>query len=359
MEQRQVSGVASGVDALYLSGATEPSQHLLSQLAEARRAAQAEGEPVEFDLGGSGTLFTVAPGAWGKYPYQLNHEYGRVGITGSRHLPAIRIQPRAECLHAFGPEIAANWFMLEVSDAFGGLEAVAWDVARLDLFCDVQGWDVSVADRTGFVCRATATAEFRENGALTGLTFGRRGGRVYTRIYDKTVDAAHKASLGIWQDRWAQSGTYRSEEPVWRVEFELDRALVRQLVRGTPDDVLAGRGGIWGYVADKWLTYRRASVDSNRSRWPIADEWRVIQGASLRGEALGLERVQERVLTHRLSTLAAPLRGYAASVGALMDSPTLSDALRACESQIARLCHRDGKSFEDLMWDKRVKWGLM
>lgn len=358
MELRQVSEVASGVDALYLSGSTERSPHLLAQLAEARRAAQTAEEPVDFDLGGSGTLFRVAPGAYGKYQYRLEHPYGIVGITESSSLPALRIQPRADFLHAVGPEIAANWFMLEVSDGFGGLDAVAWDVARLDLFCDVQGWDVSLADPEGFVCRASATAGFREHGNLTGLTFGKRGGRMHARIYDKTLEASGKASLGIWQDRWGQSGAYRADASVWRVEFELDRSMVRQLVPGTPDDVLAGRGGIWGYVADKWLTYRQAGEDSNRSRWPIAKEWRVVQRASMRGEALGLERVQDRVLTHRLSTLAVPLRGYATSVGALMDSPTLSDAIRACESQIARLCHRDGKSFEDLMWDKRVKWGL-
>lgn len=358
MEQRQVSEVASGVDAFYLSGSAERSQRLLSQLAEARRAAQCESEPVDFDLGGSGTLFRVAPGAFGKYQYRLEHPYGVVGITESSNLPALRIQPRADYLHAVGPEIAASWFMLEVSDGFGGLDAVAWDVSRLDLFCDVQGWDVSAADRADFVCRASATTQHRKYDDLTGLTFGKRGGRVYARIYDKTAEATGKASLGIWQDRWAQSAGYAPGSPVWRVEFELDRAMVRQLVNGAPDDVLAGRGGIWGYVADKWLTYRRAAEDSNRSRWPIAEEWKVVQRASMRGEALGLDRVQERVLTHKLSALAAPLRGYAASVGALMDSQTLADAVRACESQIDRLCHRDGKSFEDLMWSKRIEWGL-
>lgn len=358
MELRQVAEVASGVDALYLSGATECSPVLLAQLAEARTAAQAEGESIEFDLGGSETRFHVAPVSFGKYQFRLDHPFGVVGITPSKSLPAIRIQPRAEYLHAVGPEVAAAWFMLEVSDGFGGLDAVAWDVCRLDLFCDIQGWDVAAADRAAFVGRAADTAQHRKYDELTGLNFGKRGGRVFARIYDKTVEASRKASLGIWQDRWEQSGGYVSGAPVWRVEFEMDRSMVRQLVPGTPDDVLAGRGGIWGYLADKWLTYRKVTEDSNRSRWPISGEWRVVQGASMRGEALGLERVQERVLTHKLSTLAAPLRGYAASVGALMDSPTLADAVRACESQIERLCRRDGKSFEDLMWAKRVEWGL-
>jgi hypothetical protein len=356
MGLQQAVEVASGVDAFYLSAAGTLPQRLLGQLSEARSTAQGTDEPVLFELGGE--LWTVGAGAFGKYPFRLEHPYGLVGVTGSGNLPPVRVQPRADYLHGVGPEVAAGWFMLVLSEAFGGSDGVAWSVARLDLFCDVQGWELTAADKDRFVSRASARVTFEDGERLTGFTFGKRGGKVHARIYDKTVEAGGKGSAAVWADRWALSGQYMPGAQVWRVEFELDRAMVRELVDGSPEDVLDGRGGVWGYLADEWLTFRSRGEDSNRSRWPLADEWRVVQAASLRGEALGLDRVRESVLTHRLASLVPGLRGYVSSVGALMDSANLADAMEASRSLIARSLRHGDRSFEDLMWSKREAWGL-
>ena len=77
--------LASGVDALYLSGHGYLSKGFLAQLEEERIFADRVSVPVPFELGPS--LFGLAPHGWGKYRYCLDHETGRIGFTSSRRLP--------------------------------------------------------------------------------------------------------------------------------------------------------------------------------------------------------------------------------------------------------------------------------
>ena len=61
----------------------------------------------EFDLAAPvdvGPLtFSLAPHGWSKYRYCLEHPIGRVGATSSTFIPALRVQPRSEFIHAVGP----------------------------------------------------------------------------------------------------------------------------------------------------------------------------------------------------------------------------------------------------------------
>ena len=103
--------LASGVDALYLSGHGYLSKGLLAKLEEERMFADRVSVPVPFELGP--LTLGLAPHGWGKYRYCLDHETGRIGFTSSRRLPSVRIQPRAEFLHSVGPkkrcDISPTW----------------------------------------------------------------------------------------------------------------------------------------------------------------------------------------------------------------------------------------------------------
>ena len=63
-----------------------------------------------------------------------------VGITASDHLPSIRVRRQAEFLHGVGP-LAALDFFAGVGECLAG-DQVEWSLYRLDLFVDVQGWDL-------------------------------------------------------------------------------------------------------------------------------------------------------------------------------------------------------------------------
>ena len=279
--------VASGIDGLYLSGRVKAPTATLSRLAEARSAAESGTEPSFCEIGGQ--EFDVAPYALGKYRYRLVHRNGVVGVSPSEHLPPIRVQPRAEFLHGLGAKATVAWFRSSSLKPSAG--AVLLTASRIDLHADWQGWVPGWEDRDRFVCRADALAMRGDRGELTGWEFGRRDtNTLCARIYDKTLEIERKGN-DYWLDIWGQR--YRPELPVIRVEFEIGRTGIREFGINTPEEAIDGAGGLWMASTHDWLTYRTPTSDHTRSRWPIAEEWRCVQRATIAQGAQGLERMRE------------------------------------------------------------------
>ena len=320
-----VRELASGIDALYLSGRAQLSDSLLDGLEAAKSRAQASGESVAFEFGG--VAFEVAPHGWGRYPYRLAHQHGLIGLTGSSHLPAVRVQLRAEFIHGLGAEGAAQVFVDVLGWALGRLELT---VSRADLFADFQGWPLTAEDRTRFVTRATHRNTFEKHGLLRGLVFGRRtGGALSARIYDKTAEMAKSGATWLL-DEWGAA--YQPDERVLRVEFEFGRTVLRELGVNRLGELFAKLGGLWAYATEDWLSFRSVGADDTKSRWDVAPEWASVTRASLRGDAVGLERVARATRAAALWHVRNGLRGYAISYAALngvRDSAVMGRCLTA------------------------------
>ncbi len=127
--------LASGIDALYLSGWAALPPLLCEQLQEGQQAARAAGEAQPFTFGR--TEFEIWPHSLGRFPYRLEHRNGVLQLSPNSNLPPIRIQPRAEFLHGVGALGAARWFEDVLVDRCG-LAVLA--VTRVDLHADFQGW---------------------------------------------------------------------------------------------------------------------------------------------------------------------------------------------------------------------------
>ena len=241
--------LASGVDALYFSGHGYLSKGFLARLDEERMFADRVSVPVPFELGP--LTFGLAPHGWGKYRYCLDHETGRIGFTSSRRLPSVRIQPRAEFLHAVGPEETVRHFADLVRPFIEGL---VLSVARLDLFVDMEGMRLCAQDRSAFVCRGDGCTTYENANTVTGFAFGsRRTQRISARLYDKTAEMALKGT-DWWELVWGDRHTPGAQ--VWRIEFEVGRAALSDLVLFLPDAVLAATPSLWRYCTAEWLTLR-------------------------------------------------------------------------------------------------------
>jgi hypothetical protein len=129
----------------------------------------------------------------------------RIGISTSRHVPTVRVQPRSEFLHAIGPEAAVT----TLQEILGPeLRQLRFWVNRVDLFADWQGWNLSLGDASRFVCRADARRTYEVAGTLTGFEFGSRTTKTFmARLYDKTADMATKDN-SWWFEVWV-SATWR------------------------------------------------------------------------------------------------------------------------------------------------------
>jgi hypothetical protein len=112
---------------------------------------------------------------------------------------------------------------------------------------------------------------------------------------------------------------------------------------------------MWMGATHDWLTYRTPTNDQTRSRWPIADEWRCVQRATIAAGAQGLERMREGQRLGQLRTLAPGLVGYLASFGALSGTTGVQDTCRAVRSLLRHYEQWSGIDFSDRIATKRRK----
>ncbi len=140
--------LASGIDALYVSGRAAIPPAFFERLEKSRQLAGLVNGPAPMLI--ADVPVNLLPHGFGRYRYCLRHRHGQVGLTPSAHLPAVRIQPRTEFLQAVGPRQAVAWF---VDLLTGDVGPVRTTVSRLDLFADFQGWALSGDDRHRFVVR--------------------------------------------------------------------------------------------------------------------------------------------------------------------------------------------------------------
>jgi hypothetical protein len=297
----ELTELSSGFDALYLSGRAAVPGDLLDGLSRARTEAEARNPGSELELGGES--FLVMPHGWGKYKFNLLHQFGQIGISPRTRLPAIRVQPRAEFLHGTGVIAAVDWFRRIVEIECGETQ---WSVSRMDLHADFQGWPLEGDDRHRFVCRADDrdTREVAEE--FSGFEFGRRKtNTVMCRIYDKTRHIK-VSGAGYWPEIWGSA--YTEGDPVLRVEFEVGRKGLKQFSITTPEEAIALAPSLWKYCTHDWMSYRVPTGDSTKSRWPLAPEWVQIQSASLGVGGHGIERMYggRRTGDHARVTLPRP-----------------------------------------------------
>jgi hypothetical protein len=343
----QVRELASGVDALYLSGRCDLPEPLVARLTAARETAREADGPVPFSFGGYD--WEMQPHGLGRYHFRIDHPLAVVGLTTRERLPTLRVQTRAEALHsAMGPAGVVRWITSAITNE--GLPII-WTVSRLDLHADVQGWNPTGNDRHRFACRAKTLATYEDDGALSGWTFGNRKSKtVNGRIYDKTREIAGNGH-DWWHDIWGPK--YDPAMPVWRIEFEFYRAILKEMGLSDPESVLAAVDRIWAYAANEWLTYRRPTNHDRTARWPLSAEWEKIQRVTLAGNALPMERIRAGRAAGGLRTSMPGINGYVATFAAWTGHDTIDDACAALPNYLRNFEATSGRTFIDRVTDKR------
>lgn len=192
-------------------------------------------------------------------------------------------------------------------------------VTRIDLAADFEGWVPYPEQRDSFVARAKRRTvhkvekrgpafrkgeeleehelheveEHHQGRAFTGFSFG--GGAIGAGLYFKSLEIKTSRKLWFWP-LWKRAG-WNGDAPVWRLEFRLRRAFLREaaVMRTEEDGTVRGvlsRGvfcsltgclkhlkSLWRHLSTKWLSLRQARTGKSRQRF--APEWRSLsQGAT-------------------------------------------------------------------------------
>jgi hypothetical protein len=138
--------------------------------------------------------------------------------------------------------------------------------------------------------------------------------------------------------------------PVLRVEFEFGREGLREFGIETPAEALAAAGALWASATMEWLTYRCPTADQTRSRWPVAAEWQQIQRATLRQDAVGLDRMHAGRMRGSLRKLLPGLTGYVAKFASLVGTESISETCAALPAYL-----RDYEMVSGIAFEERVR----
>jgi len=215
-----------------------------------------------------------------------------------------------------------------------------WRISRIDLAVDVAGVSLRGADLDAFTTRATSRRAYDEPAVsdyahrqFTGFRFGRRGGPIFARIYKKTAEAADDAWVrDVWREAGYDPSVHGGE--VWRVEFELRGALLRELMvdgQWLPRDPAAILGhhltNLWAYATRRWLVLherQRTRVERDRvsAWWDALAHLDGFEAEPVRGEKFRRLSPPARNPRH----LASMAVGVLTSLAALHGQETWEDA---------------------------------
>jgi hypothetical protein len=234
----------------------------------------------------------------------------------------VRIQPRAEFLHAIGPEAVVASLQETLGPQLGQLR---FGVSRVDLFSDWQGWSLTLDDAHRFVCRADARRTYETGGILTGFEFGTRKTKTFSaRLYDKTADIAAKGNEWwheVWGDRYV-AGTAGPSPGV------RDRAPGPDRVRPRHPGPGPGRRRRSVDLRHRAVVdHRSPTDDQTRSRWPLSPQWRPCRrppSATSPSASSGCGHPGGRP---RSPSCCPGLTGYLASLGALIGTEGIDDTV--------------------------------
>jgi hypothetical protein len=343
--------LASGIDSLYLSFRGRVPVGRLEALEALRDAAQRDGAPVPIALPGRDVV--VRPHGWGHYRYWVHCSVFEVFVARGDKLPAAYVQLRSHYLHAVDVhEAVANAEAFVRGWIADGVEPPT--VSRMDLYADFQGWLPVEDDYRRFVTRGRKSTAYVEplqahfdGSRFTGFRIGKQA--MVARLYDKTLEI--KSTNKDWVEEIWATADCNVTQPVWRLEFQIGRQVLAETDLRQADEVLEARSELWAYATTTWLSLRNQSANSQRYRWPVADEWRVLQQALL--DCPCAPAVRRRIREHDELVLVRGSAGYLTSLAALHGHPSLDWALARLRQQVPLYLRGQDKDFADVVMEKR------
>jgi hypothetical protein len=183
-------------------------------------------------------------------------------------------------------------------------------ISRTDWAFDYQLSEIDF-DQDSFVTLSSKDAVHREDRRAQTFSFGT--GDVRLRVYDKVAEIAQASGKTWFFELWGCA------EKVWRIEWQVRKALLRRFGVRTFEDLGARQGDVLRYLASEHDTIRVANDDANRSRWPLHALWIDLQGriAELAGLGVYREIDPQAAMEERLMRIAMSVYGYYKRVGAI------------------------------------------
>lgn len=316
----------SGIDTLQLSYSGELHEESVIRLRELKEIAQAEekGERAYAQWALGRELFSINPHGSGGFPYTLVCPSYRLCLSNGRGaMPLAFVQVKSEVLTKSGAEAAVQ----AVSDILSTISTISDGprISRIDVCADFStSFDMESINRRHWITRANRVWQFAEGGFFTGWSIGLKG-PISARLYDKTAEVA-VSDKSYMHDVWRRCG-WDGETPVWRLEFEVKRDVLRQF--GVESlDLKPLSSSLWAHLTRSWLRLALPSdTDTTRARWETHPLW-----LKLANLDFGLKDIPslQRVRTSAPPSYDWMFRAGAAGIFAFMAMEGIDDFSEGC-----------------------------
>jgi hypothetical protein len=305
-----------GIDSLYLSYHGHLADEWNIKLDDLKTIAQSEDEAeqalAQVSIGIH--IFEVRDKGMPRFPYVLvdNCFFIKLNRKLSKILPMAHVQISSEYLAAVGVE-AAEIDLRMVINTLGIVDGSV-TVSRADLFLDfVCADNLAMIEQPDWITRANLMAKYfdcRLDEPFTGWVIG-IGGNLHARLYEKIIEIVNKSHKTYLFELW-QSNGWQVEEKVWRIEFQTEKQLLKELGIISLSDLLKQQVALWHYLTHDWL---RLSIpnpnDTKRDRWPNHPLWNAI------ASVYALQLDQPRLKRFRPARLPADERLFVHGLGGL------------------------------------------
>ncbi len=249
-----------------------------------------------------GVPFLVAPhGTASGYPLLLGCEDFKIEC-GEHNKPSFFVTFRSQALWRESAPFLHEKF-LRWAEGVGLVPYQPERVSRVDYAFDYH-LPVVDFDEDCFVTRMHKDSQHRENGRVQTFTFGH--GDMVLRVYDKVAEIEQQSDKVWFFLLWER------DQDVWRIEWQVRKAVLRQFGIYTLADLQKVQGDLLRSLAADQATLRVRGADSNRSRWALHPLWQDLQAQIAALPHLGVCRLDGKAaaLEERLCRCALSVYGY-------------------------------------------------
>lgn len=352
----------SGVDTLEVNTHNMLRSEVVDAIKRAQERARDAGRPVELELGG--VDWEVLPHGNRHAPFVLRN--GDVSFWARETPAALATMPNVYATLSSTFLQCSDWavawraflalfgeLLRPIGDAHaeavlsGGVATVtrgriredreSWQLSRVDLCSDFQGWTPTLEDVDNF-CRPPRLkwSPICAGDSMQTLNMGNRGA-IFMRLYDKKREIVEASGKSWFEDLWSQTEGYDPGADVWRLEFQLRREPLKSFQRAggpdrpridgvrTVDDLGECYGDLWRYLCGAadgprrkgWVSLRkptrgaRGKLLAQKFKWEVDPRWAALRDAQVEDQPI------RRVDTRRArvaESLAPGLAGYASSM---------------------------------------------
>ncbi|MGH9425851.1 MAG: hypothetical protein ACRD2L_06035, partial [Terriglobia bacterium] len=267
-----------GIDSLYLSYSGKLNPDWKQKLHDLKLKAQSEEEAeqalAQAQIGSH--IFDVKGRGVPLFPFVLVDNCFHIQLSSgkSEALPMAYVQVSSEYLSAAGPEQAEAdlRFVLNTLGLVKGLASLSRCDPHLDFVCDIP---LDQFNESDWIYRAHVFSKYWHRRVLSGFSIG-LGGNLSARLYDKTLEVETKSFKFYLHDLWAQAGR-KPDQKVYRMEFQVRRAVLKELGINTLPELLEALPRLWKYLTEDWLRLTIPNPsDQTQTRWPNHPLWDAI-----------------------------------------------------------------------------------